>query len=239
MQIAIMVYPGMTALDAIGPYEVLRMAPDCDLRFVWKEEGPIVTDSGVLVIAATHRFDETLEPDVVLVPGSGPSTTTMMADEEVLAWLRQVHPQTQFTTSVCSGSAILAAAGLLEGLPATSHWAAFPLLKALGVHGKPQERVVRTGKLMTAAGVSAGLDLAFTLLAELAGEEHARVVQLAIEYDPQPPFDSGHMSKAAPSVKAKAVREMQRVAMNGPAVRALPTIAKRRFKEVLSRVRGG
>ncbi len=237
MQIAIVVYPGMTALDAIGPYEVLRGVPECDLRFVWKEVGPIVTDSGVLVIGATHDFGETPRPDVLLVPGSGPNTPTMMADGELLAWIRQAHVTTRFTTSACSGSAILAAAGLLEGVPATSHWAAFPLLQAYGVKPRPNERVVRSGKLFTAAGVSAGIDMALSLLAELTSVEHAQATQLAIEYDPKLPFDAGHMSKASAPVASLARKEMQRVAVNRDAILALPTLAAQRFKQMLHRIR--
>ena len=128
MQIAIVVYPGMTALDAVGPYEILNGIPDRDLRFVWKKIGPVVTDSGVLALGATHTFDETERPDLVLVPGGSTGTAAVAADGEVLAWLRRVHEHTTWTTSVCSGSVILAAAGLLEGLPATSHWAALHCL---------------------------------------------------------------------------------------------------------------
>lgn len=235
MQIAIVVYPGMTALDAIGPYEVLWNLPDTELRFVWKEVGPVVTDSGVLVLGATHAFDETPKPDLVLVPGSSSSTTTMMAERELIDWLRAVHAHTRLTTSVCSGSLILAAAGLLEGCPATSHWAALPLLGQFGCEARPHERVVRAGKVWTAAGVSAGIDLALALVAELAGEQHAQMVQLLLEYDPQPPFDQGHMSKASAAVRKRAQREAQRMALSPRALMALPTVLVRRWREVLER----
>jgi transcriptional regulator GlxA family with amidase domain len=233
MQIAIVVYPGMTGLDALGPYEVLHGMRGAEVRFVWKEVGPVVADSGVLVLGATHRFDETMRPDVVLVPGSSVRTATLMADTEVRDWLRAVHPHTRFTTSVCSGALILAAAGLLEGRAATSHWAALPLLKQFGVDPRPLERVVRDGKLWTAAGVSAGIDLALALVAELDGAESAQVLQLLIEYDPQPPFDAGHMTKASPAVRQRAEREMRQQALSAREVGAVSKTLLRRWLSVL------
>ncbi|MEV3901821.1 DJ-1/PfpI family protein [Mycobacterium sp. NPDC050551] len=202
-QIAIVVYPGFTALDFIGPYEVLRSLPDAEVRFVWHQPGPITADSGVLVVGATHSFDETPSPDILLVPG-GMTSVEHARDEKLLDWIRRAHTTTAWTTSVCSGSLILAAAGVLEGLRATSHWAIVPMLKTFGAIPVTDERVVREGKVVTAAGVSAGIDLAMWLAGEIAGEAHAKVTQLIIEYDPQPPFDSGHMSKASASTKAAA-----------------------------------
>ncbi|WP_063037790.1 DJ-1/PfpI family protein [Nocardia pseudovaccinii] len=203
MQIAIVVYPGMTALDVIGPYEVLRMLPGARLRFVWHEPGPITTDSGVLLLGATHSLDETPSPDIVLIGGSGPATAATAADEKLLVWLRKVHETSTWTTSVCTGSVILAAAGILKGKPATSHWAGLPMLKALGAEPRAEERVVRDGKIVTAAGVSAGIDLGLWLAGEIAGKDQAEAIQLMIEYDPQPPFDSGHMSKASSATRRK------------------------------------
>lgn len=203
MQIAIVTYPGMTALDAIGPYEVLRMLPGAQIRFVWHEPGPITTDSGVLVLGATHSLAETQAPDIVLVGGSSLTTTTAN-DQALLAWLGQVHQTSTWTTSVCTGSIILGAAGLLEGKAATSHWMGVAGLSAFGAHPKRDQRIVREGKIVTAAGVSAGIDLALWLAGEIAGEETARAIQLLIEYDPQPPYDSGHPSKATAAVKRKA-----------------------------------
>ena len=207
MQIAIVLYPGFTALDFIGPYEVLRWLPDTEVRFVWHEAGPITADSGVLVIGATHSFAETPSPDVILVPG-GMTTIEHSRDEKLLDWVRQVHHTATWTTSVCSGSVILAAAGLLKGKRATSHWAALPALKALGVTPVKDERVVHEGNLVTSAGVSAGIDLALWLAGQIGGEERAKAIQLSMEYDPQPPFDSGHMSKASASTKAAATALM-------------------------------
>src|SRR6266508_1496159 len=137
MQIAIVLYPGMTALDAVGPYEVLRLLPDAEVRFVGAAPGPVVTDSGVLFLGVTHSYPETPNPDIVLVPGSGPRTATEMADQQLTDWLRRVHETTRWTTSVCTGSMILAAAGLLDGLPATTHWAVQPGLAAMGAKPQP------------------------------------------------------------------------------------------------------
>lgn len=209
MQIAVVLYPGFTALDFIGPYEILRSLPDAEMRFVWHETGPIAADSAVLLVGATHTFDETPSPDVIVVPG-GPATMEHCRDEVVLDWLRRAHQTTTWTTSVCTGSLLLAAAGLLEGRRATSHWSALPMLKAFGVMPVGDQRVVHEGKLVTAAGVSAGLDMAMWLAGEIAGEAKAKVIQLVIEYDPQPPFDSGHMSKASTATKAAATAELTR-----------------------------
>ncbi|MBX7447304.1 DJ-1/PfpI family protein [Mycolicibacterium sp. 3033] len=210
MQIAIMLYPGFTALDFIGPYESLHYLPDADVRFVWHEPGPVTADSGVLVVGATHSFDETPAPDLVLVPG-GFSTLQHARDEKILDWVRRVHQGTQWTTSVCSGSVILAAAGLLEGKRATSHWAALPVLRTFGVEPVGDERIVDAGeRIVTAAGVSAGIDLGLWLAGRIGGEAKAKAIQLSMEYDPQPPFDSGHMSKASAATKATATAMMGR-----------------------------
>ncbi|WP_418602076.1 DJ-1/PfpI family protein [Mycolicibacterium sp. SCSIO 43805] len=210
MQIAIMLYPGFTALDFIGPYESLHYLPDADVRFVWHEPGPVTADSGVLVVGATHSFDETPGPDLVLVPG-GFSTLQHARDEKVLDWVRRVHQSTQWTTSVCSGSVILAAAGLLEGKRATSHWAALPVLRTFGVEPVGDERIVDAGeRIVTAAGVSAGIDLGLWLAGRIGGEAKAKAIQLSMEYDPKPPFDSGHMSKASAATKATATAMMGR-----------------------------
>jgi putative intracellular protease/amidase len=208
-QIAIVTYPGFTALDFIGPYEVLRWLPNAEVRFVWHEPGPVTADSGVLVIGATHSFDETPSPDVVLVPG-GMTTVEHARDEALLDWVRQAHRSAAWTASVCSGSIILAAAGLLDGKRATSHWMALPVLKTLGAIAVSDERVVHEGEIVTSAGVSAGIDLALWLAGRIGGDERAKVIQLSMEYDPQPPFNSGHMSKASAKTKAAATALMAR-----------------------------
>ncbi len=202
-QIAIVLYPGFTALDFIGPYEVLHRLPDAEVRFVWHEPGPVTADSAVLVIGATHSFSETRSPDVILVPG-GVTSIEHARDEALLDWARQAHRTATWTTSVCSGSIILAAAGLLNGKRAASHWAALPMLKTLGAIPVGDERVVHEGSIVTSAGVSAGIDLALWLAGQIGGEDRAKAIQLSIEYDPQPPFDSGHMSKASAKTKAAA-----------------------------------
>jgi transcriptional regulator GlxA family with amidase domain len=218
-QLAIVVYPGFTALDFIGPYEVLRNLPDVEVRFVWHEIGPVAADSGVLMVGATHTFDETPAPDVLLIPG-GMSTIEHARDEKLLAWVRQAHQHSVWTTSVCSGSLVLAAAGVLDGKRATSHWAALPVLKAFGVTAVGDERIVHDGKVLTAAGVSAGIDLGLWLAARLTDDAHAKAVQLVIEYDPQPPFDSGHMSKASVATKASATALLGRDMVKPAALKA-------------------
>ena len=219
MQIAIVLYPGFTALDFIGPYEVLRNLPDAEVRFVWHQPGPITADSGALVVGATHSFDETLTPDVLLVPG-GMTTFEHARDEKLLDWVRTVDAGTTWTASVCSGSVILAAAGLLEGKRATSHWMAVPTLRAFGVTPVSDERIVVEGKLVTGAGVSAGIDLGMWLAGQIAGEAKAKAIQLVIEYDPQPPFDSGHVSKASAVTKATAAAMMSKDLMKPAQLKA-------------------
>jgi transcriptional regulator GlxA family with amidase domain len=206
-QIAIVVYPGFTALDFIGPYEVLRNLPDAEVRFVWHAPGPVAADSGVLLVGATHSFDETPSPDIILVPG-GITTFEHARDEKLLDWVRRANETSTWTTSVCSGAIILAAAGLLEGRRATSHWMVLPMLKPFGVEAVGDQRIVHEDKIVTAAGVSAGIDLAMWLFGQICGEAKAKAVQLAIEYDPQPPFDSGHMSKASAATKAAATAQL-------------------------------
>jgi putative intracellular protease/amidase len=224
MQIAIVLYPGFTALDFIGPYEVLRNLPDTEVRFLWHEPGPIAADSGMLIVGATHSFDETPSPDLLLIPG-GMTTFEHARDEKLLAWVRQAHASAAWTASVCSGSVILAAAGLLEGKRATSHWMAVPTLKAFGVTPVSDERIVEAEataehRIVTCAGVSAGIDLGLWLAGEIAGEGKAKAIQLAIEYDPQPPFDSGHMSKASAATKAAAAASLSRDLMKPTQLKA-------------------
>jgi transcriptional regulator GlxA family with amidase domain len=235
MLIAIVVYPGMTALDAIGPYEIFNCIPDRELRFVYKEVGPVLTDSGVLALGATHTFEETPNPDVILVPGGSTGTSAVAADGEVLAWLQRAHQTSRWTTSVCSGSIVLGAAGLLEGRAATSHWLVTSLLSQFGAIPRHDERVVRSDKILTAAGVSAGIDLALTLVGEELGRERAEVTQLLVEYDPQPPYDAGSLAKASPDIKARARKDMLALAANPRDVVSIPKILLRRWMQVLTR----
>ena len=209
MQIAIVLYPKFTALDFIGPYEILQRLPGAEIRFVWHETGPVAADSGVLLVGATHTFDETPTPDVVLVPG-GPGSAAVARDEVVLDWLRATRRHATWTTSVCSGSVVLAAAGLLESKRATSHWSTLAALKTFGATPVGDQRIVHEGDIVTAAGVSAGIDLGLWLAGRIGGEAKAKTIQLMIEYDPQPPFDSGHMSKASAATKAAATAMLGR-----------------------------
>jgi transcriptional regulator GlxA family with amidase domain len=194
MDIAILLFQRLTALDAIGPYEVLSRLPDANVKFVASEAGPVRTDNGMLTLMAEHSLEQVERPDIVLVPG-GPGEVGARAEGAVLEWLRKVDQTSTWTTSVCTGSLILAAAGLLAGKRATSHWLALDQLGRLGARAV-SERVVFDGKIVTAAGVSAGIDMALTLAARVAGEAAAQAIQLGIEYDPQPPFDAGSPDKA-------------------------------------------
>jgi putative intracellular protease/amidase len=198
MNIAIVLYDRFTALDAIGPYEVLSRLPGASVAFVAAEAGPVRTDNGMLTLLVERSLVQMPEPDIVLVPG-GPGEVVQRAGGAVLEWLRQADRTSTWTTSVCTGSLILAAAGLLEGKRATSHWLALDELARLGAQ-PVAERVVFDGKLVTAAGVSAGIDMALTLAANIAGETVAQAIQLGIEYDPQPPFDAGSPQKAPAEV---------------------------------------
>lgn len=230
-QVAIFLYQGVTALDAVGPSEVLSRVPNTELRFVGKEIGPITTESGALLLAATHTLAETMTPDLVLVPGAT-TTPGQMLDDEVLAWLRKVHETTTWTTSVCTGSLILAAAGILKGLPATTHWIKMSTLKSMGSKPQPNDRIVRSGKVVTAAGVSAGIDLGLWLAGEIAGREQAEVIQLFIEYDPQPPFSSGNVTRASKETQQLAKRMMDE-AMPREQKRLIPMIVWRRFVDMI------
>ena len=194
MQIAVLLYDRFTALDAVGPYEILGRIPGAEVVFTAVRPGPVRSDLGSLALTADAALSEVTAPDVLLVPG-GPGTADLLADRAVLDWIRGVDAGTDWTTSVCSGSLLLAAAGLLTGRRATSHWIALEHLAALGAVPAP-ERVVVDGKYATAAGVSAGIDLALRLTGRIAGDETARAVQLVVEYDPQPPYDAGSTAKA-------------------------------------------
>jgi transcriptional regulator GlxA family with amidase domain len=206
-QIAILVFDGLTALDAIGPYEVLRSVPGWDVSFVGKERGEIRTDVGSLGLSVDHALGDRPTADIVLVPG-GEGNRPLLEDEEVLEWLRGVDRESRWTTSVCTGSLVLGAAGLLEGRKATGHWMYLEPLRAFGAE-PVVGRWVEDGKYLTAAGVSAGIDMALHLVGREVGPEVAQAIQLAIEYDPQPPFDAGAPHKA-PAAIVEAVRAYER-----------------------------
>lgn len=200
MQIAVLLYEGFTGLDAVGPFELLSRAPDAETVFVAETAGPVRNDQGNLSLVADRSIAEVTAPDIVVVPGS-PDPQHVMKNASVLDWLRAVDAGTTWTTSVCTGSLVLGAAGLLEGRRATSHWLALGDLRSLGAE-PTGERVVFDGKYVTAAGVSSGIDMALHLLGRIAGDEVAQTVQLLTEYDPQPPYDAGSPDKAPPEIVA-------------------------------------
>jgi putative intracellular protease/amidase len=205
LQVAIALFPRNTALDSIGPYEVLQRVPCIDVVFVGQRRGEVRTDNGMLGLMCDATFDEVTQPDVLLVPG-GVGTRALLRDEAMLDWVREVHHHTRFTTSVCTGSLVLAAAGLLDGLTATTHWSTQDILGSLGAVYTP-ERVVEhlPQRIITAAGVSSGIDMALRLVELLVDRQAAEASQLMIEYDPQPPFNSGTLDKATESVRLLAM----------------------------------
>lgn len=194
MQIAIVLYDRFTALDAVGPYEILGRLPDAETVFVAERSGPVRADTGALALTADKTLAEVPSPGLVVVPG-GPGQTAQMENGVLLDWLRAADASSTWTTSVCTGSLLLAAAGLLKGRRATSHWLALDVLGRFGAV-PTGERVVFDGKYVTAAGVSSGIDMGLALLGRIAGDEHAQAVQLLTEYDPQPPYDAGSPQKA-------------------------------------------
>ena len=200
MLIAVPLFDGVTALDAVGPYEILARVPGASVVFVASEPGIKRNERGSLGLVADRGLDEVPQCDVVLVPG-GPGVATASKDHRLLSWLRAIDAGTSFTTSVCTGSLILGAAGLLQGRRATTHWLSVEKLRQHGaVH--EESRVVTDGKYMTAAGVSAGIDMALTLVAYVADDRVAQAIQLSVEYDPQPPFSAGNPATAPADVVA-------------------------------------
>ncbi|GAA3454868.1 DJ-1/PfpI family protein [Dactylosporangium matsuzakiense] len=201
MQIAIVLYPRITALDAVGPYEILQRVPNAELVFVGERRGEVRSDTGLLGLTVDRTLDEVTSPDVVLVPG-GSGGFELPEGGALHTWLRAVDETSTWTASVCTGALILAAAGLLKGRRAATHWLAVEELEARGVTHVP-ERFVRDGKYMTSAGVSAGIDMALALAEQLSGPMTAKMIQLATEYDPHPPFDAG-----SPQTAPRRVREL-------------------------------
>ncbi len=185
MKIAIFIYEGLTALDAIGPYEVLSRFPDAEVHFVGRERGTIRTDSNFLELRIDTPIAELPNPDIILVPGSTGGALHVMRQQDVLSWLQEAHKTSKLTTSVCTGAFILGAAGLLQGIPATTHWLSMDMLENYGAEPR-RERIVQAGRVITAAGVSAGIDMALHMAEHLFDETLAQALQLAIEYDPSP-----------------------------------------------------
>jgi putative intracellular protease/amidase len=198
MRIAIPLYDRFTALDAVGPYEVLSRLPGATVHFVADEPGMKRTETGMLGLSADLAFEELPDPEIVVVPG-GYGTRALLDDEQFVGWVRRAHETSEWTTSVCTGSLVLAAAGILDGLEATTHWLEYDLLESLGARPTAR-RVVEQGKVITAAGVSSGIDMALVLAAHVAGDDVAKAIQLGIEYDPEPPFDSGSPAKAGAQI---------------------------------------
>jgi putative intracellular protease/amidase len=207
MKIAILIYDRFTALDAVGPYEVLSRLPEAKVTFLAESADPVRTDTRQLTLLPETTIDQLVNPDIVLVPG-GPGQVALMEDGPVHSWLRAADATSTWTASVCTGSLILAAAGLLSNKRATSNWQALEELRGLGVDVVP-ERVVFDGKYATSAGVTAGIDMALSLAAKIAGDQVAQAIQLGIEYDPDPPFDAGSPAKA-PAEIVEAVRAYSR-----------------------------
>ncbi|MDA2809785.1 DJ-1/PfpI family protein [Nocardiopsis sp. RSe5-2] len=212
MQIAIVLYDRFTALDAVGPYELLSRLPGAETVVCAEERGPVRSDTGVLGVTADASLEEVRAPDIVLVPG-GPGQGLLMEHEPLLGWLRAVDATATWMATVCTGSLLLAAAGLLKGRPATTHWAAMEALSAYGAVPTP-ERVVRDGKYVTAAGVSAGIDMALELCGRIEGDEFAQALQLGIEYDPQPPYSAGSPA-TAPEHLVRTLRESPEKILGG------------------------
>ena len=203
MKIALLLFDGMTALDAIGPLQVLSALPDAGVFAVASEPGPKRSDAGVALLAE-HALAAVPRPDIILVPG-GMNMRPVMADARVIEWLKSAHATTTWTTSVCTGALVLGAAGLLRGLRATTHWAALDALRDFGAE-PVAERTIRDGKIITGAGVSAGIDMALRLAALVAGESVAQTIQLMIEYDPAPPFRAGSPATAPADAMDRAMR---------------------------------
>jgi putative intracellular protease/amidase len=209
MQIAFLIYDGLTSLDIIGPYEVLARIPDADVRFVAVEQGELRVDTGAFGFVVDHTLEAVPRPEVFVIPGGLQGTFAAARDDRILAWVRGAHEHSRFSTSVCTGSLILGAAGLLRGLAATTHWAAKSMIEQHGATYS-EERVVRAGKIVTAAGVSAGIDMALYLAGEMADAETAKAIQLSIEYDPQPPYDAGSPAKAGEAAMQRALEQLTR-----------------------------
>ena len=200
MQIAIGLYNGFTLLDWAGPYQVFTSVPGAEVILVASTAEPVVDDHDLVRVPPTHTFDEVSSPDVVMIPGGLRTRHVAATGHPIIDWVRDVHDRTTWTTSVCTGALVLGAAGLLEGVPATTHWRSKDDLAGYGAP-PTEQRVVKHGRVVTGAGVSAGIDVALTMVAEIWGAEVAQAVQLGIEYDPQPPFDAGAPSKAAPEIR--------------------------------------
>ena len=209
MQVAIPLFPRFTALDAIGPYEVLQRVPTIDITFIGHQRGEVRSENGLLGVTIDATFEELPNPDIVVFPG-GVGTRQLMHDERVLDWVRAAHASSTYTTSVCTGSLVLGGAGLLAGLTATTHWACYPELEATGATPTAQRVVEHLDqRIITAAGVSSGIDMALRLVELLVDRTAAQAAQLMIEYDPQPPFDNGALAKCDDVIVTRVIEYAQ------------------------------
>ena len=209
MQVAIPLFPRFTALDAIGPYEVLQRVPTIDITFIGHQRGEVRSENGLLGVTIDATFEELPNPDIVVFPG-GVGTRQLMHDERVLDWVRAAHASSTYTTSVCTGSLVLGGAGLLDGLTATTHWACYPELEATGATPTARRVVEHLDRrIITAAGVSSGIDMALRLVELLVDRTAAQAAQLMIEYDPQPPFDNGALAKCDDVIVTRVIEYAQ------------------------------
>lgn len=202
MKIAALVFDKITILDIVGPIEVMSWVPDTEIVWVGKERGPARAALTGLGITVDHTLDEVRSADILMIPG-GPGVRALLGDEAVLDWVRAIHGTTTWTTSICTGSLLLGAAGLLNGLEATTHWNSAAILEGFGATYR-ETRVIPQGRIVTSAGVSSGIDMALWLAGQIAGDEAARAAQLCIEYDPQPPYDAGAPGKVSEAALARA-----------------------------------
>ena len=202
--VAIVLYDGFTALDAVGPYEVLVSLPDTQVHFVSNQRGPVWADTGQLALTATATFDELPNPAIIVIPGGGHGIMKAVEDPALMGWIKQAHETSEWTTSVCTGVYVLGLAGILQGLDVTTHWASRSFMQQYCGANYVAERFVQQGKVITAAGVSAGIDMALFLAEKLSNTQTAQAIQLACEYDPHPPFAAGNFQTASPELMAEA-----------------------------------
>jgi len=205
-QVAIVLYDGFTALDAVGPYEVLVSLPDTQVHFVSDARGPVWADTGQLALVATATWDELPQPQIIVIPGGGTGIMKAVENQALLAWLKTAHATSEWTTSVCTGVYLLGMIGILQGLDVTTHWGSRDYMQQYCGANYVAQRFVQQGKIVTAAGVSAGIDMALFLAAQLSNTQTAQAIQLACEYDPQPPFAAGDWQQADPELLAEAGR---------------------------------
>jgi putative intracellular protease/amidase len=220
MKVAALVFDKITVLDIVGPMEVMSWLPDTEILWVGKQRGPVRAAPTGLTLNADYALDEIARADVLVIPG-GPGVRLLLKDEPVLDWVRRLHATTRWTTSVCTGSLLLGAAGLLRGLEATTHWNSAPVLESFGARYR-ERRVIPQGKIVTSAGVSSGIDMALWLVGQIAGDEAAAAAQLAVEYDPQPPYDMGAPSKASEAVLERARANVKEIV--GKSLAQPPTV---------------